>query len=87
MITGEQIRAARALLRLDQAELAEKAGISLETVKRLERLRGPITANTMTELALRRAFTSCGVLFIEENGGGVGVRFRLPTSTHADEDE
>jgi transcriptional regulator with XRE-family HTH domain len=78
MITAEQIRAARALARLDQSELAERAGISVETVKRVERLRGPISANTSTEAAIRRVFAAMGIDFIDENGGGYGVRFRNP---------
>ena len=83
MITGEQIRAARGLARLDQAELAEQAGVSLETIKRLERLRGPISADTTTEAAIRSAFTALNVIFIEEDGHGCGVRFRLPRIARA----
>lgn len=83
MITGEQIRAARGLARLDQAELAERAGISLETVKRLERLRGPISANTTTEAAIRSAFNAVGVIFLEEDGLGCGVRFSLPRTARS----
>jgi len=76
MLTGEQIKAARALARMDQTALATAAGISLDTVKRLEQLRGPISANTTTEAAIRRAFTETGVIFIDENGEGPGVRLR-----------
>ena len=78
MITGEQIRAARGLARFDQATLAERAGVSLETVKRLERLRGPISANTTTEAAIRSAFNAVDVIFLDEDGLGCGVRFRVP---------
>lgn len=76
MLTAEQIRAARALVRMEQSQLAATAGISVETVKRLERLAGPISANTGTEAALRRAFTEAGVIFIDENGDGPGVRLQ-----------
>lgn len=76
MLTGEQIRAARALVRMEQTQLATAADISVETVKRLERTEGPISANTTTEAAIRRAFSEAGVLFIEENGEGPGVRLR-----------
>lgn len=76
MLTAEQIRAARALVRMDQSQLAAAGGISVETVKRLERLTGPISANTSTEAALRRAFGEAGVIFIDENGEGPGVRLR-----------
>ena len=42
--TGEQIRAARAILRMEQTTLAAKAGVSVETVKRLEKFDGPLEA-------------------------------------------
>jgi transcriptional regulator with XRE-family HTH domain len=76
VLTGEQIRAARGLGRLEQSDLAQAAEISIETVKRLERARGPISANTGTEAAIRRAFSDVGVIFIDENGEGPGVRLR-----------
>ena len=76
MLTGEQIRAARGLARLEQAQLATFAGISLETVKRLEKVRGSISANTGTEAAIRKAFADAGVIFIDENGDGPGVRLK-----------
>jgi transcriptional regulator with XRE-family HTH domain len=76
MLTGEQIRAARALARIEQAQLAELAGLSLPTIKRLERMVGLINANTSTEAAIRRAFGEAGVLFIDENGEGPGVRLK-----------
>lgn len=78
MLTGEQIRAARALARMDQAELAAAANLSLPTVKRLEGQVGAISANTSTEAALRSAFGAAGVIFIDENGQGPGVRMRKP---------
>lgn len=74
MLTAEQLRAARALLRWQQKGLAEAAGISLETVKRLEGLNGPVSAQTNTVIALQSALEKAGVAFIDENGGGVGVR-------------
>ncbi len=76
MLTGEQIKAARALARIDQAELARLSEVSFETVKRLEQMRGPIRAIVSTEAAIRNAFATIGVLFIDENGGGPGVRLR-----------
>jgi transcriptional regulator with XRE-family HTH domain len=64
MITGAQIRAARALLRLDQSELAASAGISLPTIKRAEKADGapPVRAETMD--ALRNALQRKGIDFI-----------------------
>jgi hypothetical protein len=78
MLTGEQIRAARALARMDQTQLASAAELSLPTIKRLEKINGLISANMSTESALRRAFEKVGVIFIDENGGGTGVRFQNP---------
>ena len=75
MLTGEQLKAARALVRMEMKAVAEAAG-SFDTVKRLEMFRGPISANTNTEAALRRAFRDVGVIFIDENGDGPGVRLR-----------
>lgn len=77
MLTSEQLRAARALKRMDQAGLAAIAGVSVETVKRLEKLDGPLlSANGKTLAAIQNALESAGVVFIAANGGGPGVRLR-----------
>ena len=62
-LSGEQIRAARAILRLDQSALATGAGVSIETIKRLEGMRGPVEANTRTVEAIAAAFRRLGVDF------------------------
>ena len=74
-ITPEQLRAARALLGWSQTQLAKHAGMSLPTVKRVERASGPNVSNE-ARLALRTALDQGGVEFIAENGGGPGVRLR-----------
>ena len=74
MLTGEQIRAARALLRWGQKQLAEAAGVSIETVKRLEKTVGPISAYTGTATSLAAALEAAGVAFT--NGGEPGVKLR-----------
>jgi transcriptional regulator with XRE-family HTH domain len=74
LLTSEQIRAARAMLRLEQRELAEAAGVSVETVKRLEKMTGEVSAYSTTLSALQKALEAAGVEFIAENGGGPGVR-------------
>jgi predicted transcriptional regulator len=74
MLTSEQVRGARAMLRIEQTELAARAGVSLETVKRIERTPGPIRALAATVDKIRRALESAGVAFVAENGGGAGVR-------------
>jgi DNA-binding XRE family transcriptional regulator len=77
-LTGEQIRAGRALCRLEQAQLARCAGVSLETIKRLEGFRGPVEATTRTIAALIRAFEAVGVVFDLRSGSGPGVRLAGP---------
>ena len=75
-LTSELIRAARALLRWEQRQLAEASSVSLPTVKRLEAKPGPLSAHASTLVALMRALEVAGVEFIDENGGGPGVRMR-----------
>ncbi|WP_246687914.1 MULTISPECIES: helix-turn-helix transcriptional regulator [unclassified Methylobacterium] len=76
MLTGEQLRAARAMLKMEQGELAELSGVSAETIKRLERLDGPLSANSMTLDGLQRALEGEGAMFLPENGGLPGIRLR-----------
>lgn len=81
MILIEQLRAARSLLGWSQTELAEAAGLSLPTVKRVEREsgNGPNVSDEARE-KLRKALEKAGVEFIAENGGGAGVRLKKRTS-------
>jgi transcriptional regulator with XRE-family HTH domain len=76
LITSEQIRAARALLRWEQRDLADASKVSLPSIKRLETTPGPLAAQARTVEALRSALEAAGVEFISENGGGPGVRLR-----------
>ena len=75
VVTVEQLRAARGLLGWSQSELAARAGLSLPTVKRLEAGFGPRVSDEARG-KLRRAIEAAGIEFVEENGGGSGVRFR-----------
>jgi len=77
MISGIQIRAGRALLGWDQAKLAEMAGVSIITVKRLEAAGEEIRAQFATVMKVKSAFEKAGVLFLDaESGLGYGVRLR-----------
>ncbi|MFK3666073.1 multiprotein-bridging factor 1 family protein [Ochrobactrum teleogrylli] len=76
MLTSEQVRAARALLRWEQKELADACGVSLPSIKRLETQRGELAAQTRTVDAIRYALEAAGVIFIDQNGNGPGVRLR-----------
>jgi DNA-binding XRE family transcriptional regulator len=80
VMTIEQLRAARGLLGWSQSELASRAGLSLPTVKRFEGGFGPKVSDD-ARAKLQRALESAGVEFIDENGGGPGVRLRKPPST------
>ena len=77
MITPAQCRAARGLIDLSQLELAERAGVGVVTIRQLEAgSHGPRRA---TLDVVRRALEAAGVEFIDENGGGAGVRLRKVT--------
>ncbi|MGA2792241.1 MAG: helix-turn-helix transcriptional regulator [Roseiarcus sp.] len=75
-ITGRQIAAARTLLGMNQPQLAERANISVPTLKRMEASEGPASGLANNVLAVRRALEAAGVIFVEENGDGPGVRLR-----------
>jgi transcriptional regulator with XRE-family HTH domain len=76
LITTRQIKAARALLGWSQADLARRSGISEPTVARLESADGELGGRQDTADKIRRAIETAGVEFIDENGGGAGVRLR-----------
>lgn len=72
-LTGEQIRAARAIARVDQTELARLSGVSLETIKRLERIHGQVDANIRTLNRIVDAFLSLNVTLQSFEDGRRGV--------------
>jgi transcriptional regulator with XRE-family HTH domain len=76
MITSAQCRAGRGLLAWSQQELAGAAGVGVVTVHQLE--TGTSEPRRATLEVVRRAFENAGVEFIDENGGGAGVRLRKP---------
>lgn len=84
MISASQMRAARALLDWSQGELAEKAKVSLPTIKRMEKV-GPGRSAGDTIQAVQSALESGGVQFIPENGGGAGVRLRKRDQVSSEE--
>lgn len=80
MLTAPQLRAARALLGLDQRQLAEAAGLSLPTIQRMEASNGMIRGNVDSLMKLVDALERAGVELIAEGatstGGGRGVRMK-----------
>ncbi|HZZ60198.1 MAG TPA: helix-turn-helix transcriptional regulator [Roseiarcus sp.] len=71
-----QIKAARALLGWSPTVLAAAAGVSLQTIRRLETHAGQAVGHADGVVRIVAALQSAGVEFIAENGGGCGVRLR-----------
>lgn len=85
MLTPPQLRAARALLGMDQRTLAERAGVSLPTIQRMEASDGYVRGMIDTLIKVVAALEREGVELIGDNsvssGGGRGVRLREPADT------
>jgi len=73
-MTPDQCRAARAILNLEQLDVADRAGIARATLIDFE--KGQRAPRKATISAIRAALESAGVEFIDENGSGAGVRLR-----------
>jgi hypothetical protein len=71
-----QIRAARAILKWSAGDLARVSALGLNTIKRAELAEEQTSLTAANELAVRRAFEGAGIEFIDENGGGPGLRLR-----------
>jgi transcriptional regulator with XRE-family HTH domain len=84
VITSAQMRAARALLGIDQRQLAELSGVSLPTIQRMEASDGTVRCVVDTLTKVVEAFDAAGIELIGDHatssGGGRGVRFRTPPS-------
>jgi hypothetical protein len=77
-LTSAQIRAARALLRWTAEDLANASTLSVATIRRAELTSEETLMTAANDLAVRRTLEEAGVEFIDENGGGPGVRLRKP---------
>jgi transcriptional regulator with XRE-family HTH domain len=80
MMTSAQMRAARALLGIDQRELAQRSGLSLPTIQRMEASDGVVRGNVDSLMKLVDALAANGIELIGEgatsSGGGRGVRLK-----------
>lgn len=93
MITAAQMRAARALLGIDQQTLADLADVSVPTIQRMEASTGNVRGVVDTLMKVVAAFDKAGVELISENtisvGKGRGVRFKasalLGAGPHGDD--
>jgi transcriptional regulator with XRE-family HTH domain len=91
VITPSQLRAARALLGIDQRQLAELSGLSVPTIQRMEASgSGAIRGNVDYLMKLVAALDAAGIELIGEGavsvGGGRGVRLRTPQAARAQPD-
>ena len=77
-ISSAQMRAARALLRWSALDLATASKVGVATIRRAEVVDGEIPVTLPNEAALRQTLEAAGIEFIEDNGGGEGVRFCSP---------
>ena len=82
MITAAQLRAARALLGIDQQTLADLSSVSLPTIQRMEASQGNVRGVVDTLTKVVEALNAAGIELLGDNaksdGGGRGVRFREP---------
>jgi len=87
MLTGAQLRAARALAGVNQRKLAELSGLSLPTIQRMEASNGIIRGNVDSLMKLIAALNAAGIDLIGEgdvsHGGGRGVRLKTEQTMEA----
>jgi transcriptional regulator with XRE-family HTH domain len=75
-LTSAQIRAARGLVRWSAEDLAREARLGLATIRRAEQSEHQTSMTAANDMAVRQALEAAGVVFIDENGEGPGVRLR-----------
>ena len=76
MVYVSQLLGARGLLRWNQADLAKASGLALSTISRMESIDGPVQGHSGNVWRIQRALEDAGIEFIDENGGGPGVRLK-----------
>lgn len=76
MLTGAQIRMARGHLKWSVEKLAREAGLGISTIQRMESIDGTPTASAKNLQAVQRTLEAAGVEFIDQNGGGPGMRLK-----------
>jgi ribosome-binding protein aMBF1 (putative translation factor) len=81
-LTPGQIKAARALIGWSAEELAQATALGITTIRRAELAEAETTLTVANDLAVRRALETAGIEFIDENGGGPGVRLRKRAGTN-----
>ncbi len=75
-ILAKQLRAARVLVGWEQRHLAEAAGLAIGTIRRMEASDGAVRGTADNVWKVQHTLENSGVVFINENGGGPGVRLK-----------
>jgi len=76
MMSVAQLRAARGLIGWNQSRLAEASGLALSTIKRMETSEGVLRGTAENVWRVQKALQEAGVIFIDEDEEGPGVRLR-----------
>ena len=76
MLTGQQIRMARSALKWSARELAERTGLAMKTIQRIEAIDGTPSSYSSTLTDLKACFESAGIEFIGSPDDGPGIRIR-----------
>ncbi len=77
LTSGNQLKAARAIAELSQAQLAKAANVNVNTIRNMEAMGGKVLVSGLdTVKKVQTALEAAGVEFIPENGGGPGVRLK-----------
>jgi predicted transcriptional regulator len=74
LISGRQLKAARAMVGWEQTELARKSGVAISTVRRMESFDGDVGARTSTLKLVQRALEQAGIEFLNDEQPGVRLR-------------
>ncbi|MEH2549270.1 putative transcriptional regulator [Bradyrhizobium sp. AZCC 2262] len=85
LVWARQIKAARSLIGWEQFQLATKASVGIATIRRLERMSGPINAHFETVEKIRRTLEEAGIEFVGEPSPGVCVRLTASCASHRTE--
>jgi hypothetical protein len=77
MMTGMQMRAARAMTRWTMDQLAERTKVPVDRIRRAEACDGEALLSPMDAEAIKWAFERAGLQFLDDNGHGPGLRVRI----------
>ena len=80
MLTGSQVRMARAFLRWSISDLANKSGVGISTIQRIEQADDAPDSRGGNIQAVHDALIAAGIMFLPDDGNGVGVRGKIKSA-------